>query len=303
VVFVKQLHQHFEKVNNRWLVVNLVVLPDWKRNEISMTPFKKLAAVFLTIFLSACSSYEKENYVEKSVGKIYNNAALALENRNWIEANRLFEEVERQHPYSKWATKAKLMTGYAQYQANNYANAIIIIDRFIQLHPGNKNIDYAYYLKALSYYEQISDISRDQINTTRALQALNEVIRRFPDSKFARDARLKRDLTIDHLAGKEMSVGRYYQKRGKYLAAIKRFKVVTEKYQMTTHTAESLHRLVECYLSIGMKNEALKAASVLGHNYPSSSWYSDSYSLLTPSVSNAKEKSQTRLERAWNWLF
>ena len=268
-----------------------------------MTPVKKVLAASLTIMLSACGTPQKENHVDKNVGQIYNDAVLALENRNWFNARTLFQEVERQHPYSKWATKAKLMTAYAQYQANNYADTIITIDRFIQLHPVNKDIAYAYYLKALSYYEQISDVSRDQINTIRALRALGEVIRRFPDSRFARDAKLKLDLTRDHLAGKEMSVGRYYQKRGNYLAAINRFKVVIEKYQTTTHIAESLHRLAECYLSIGMKKEALKVVSVLGHNYPGSDWYRDSYSLLKPTVSNPRRIKQTPFKRAWNWLF
>ncbi len=268
-----------------------------------MILFKKILAISLTIILAACGTTEKETNIDKGVGKIYNNAVLALENRNWINSSRLFQEVERQHPYSRWATKAKLMTAYSQYQANNYTDTIITINRFIQLHPGNKDIDYAYYLKALSYYEQISDVSRDQTNTTRALQALQEVIRRFPDSNFARDAKLKLDLTRDHLAGKEMSVARYYQKQGNYLAAINRFKVVIDKYQTTTHAAESLHRLAECYLSIGLKDEALRVASILGHNYPSSNWYSDSYSLFKPEVSTAKEKNQTPLKRAWDWLF
>ena len=195
--------------------------------------------------LAACGSGDDQpKYVERSVEDLYNAAVNALEAENWVEAARLFDEVERQHPYSVWAIKAQLMAGYAQYEANRYDEAILALNRFVQLHPGNRDVPYAIYLKALCYYEQISDVERDQQMSQEALGALQDLVRRFPDSKYARDARLKIDLTRDHLAGKEMEVGRYYLTRGDYLAAINRFRAVVDKYQTTTHVPEALHRLV-----------------------------------------------------------
>ena len=204
-----------------------------------------------------------------------------VEYEEYIDAAKLFEEVERQHPYSAWATKAQLMGAYSQYQRNKYDEALVLIDRFIQLHPGNRDAPYAYYLKGLCYYEQITDVGRDQKITEQALTSLQEVVDRFPTTKYARDARLKVDLTRDHLAGKEMAIGRYYQKRGQLLAALNRYKVVTEQYQTTTHTPEALHREVEVYVALGFGEDAKRTASVLGHNFPGSDWYQDSYALLT----------------------
>jgi len=173
-----------------------------------------------------------------------------------------------------------LMSAFSYYSDGQYDDAILAVDRFIQLHPGNRDVAYAYYLKALSYYEQITDVGRDQRNTEQALLALNEVIRRFPDSGYARDSRLKLDLTRDHLAGKEMEVGRYYLNRSNYLAAINRFKTVIEDYQTTTHVPEALHRLSEAYTALGIEPEAQANAAVLGHNFPGSDWYIDSYELV-----------------------
>lgn len=231
------------------------------------------------LVLAACGG-TRDDYREGSVNDLYNVAVDALEDENYRVAARMFDEVERQHPYSAWATKAQLMAGFAHYQANNYDEAVIALDRFIQLHPGHKDVAYAYYLRALSFYERISDVSRDQNTTERALESLQEVVRRFPDSTYARDARLKVDLTRDHLAGKEMAVGRYYLTRGHHLAAINRFRRVIDEYQTTTHTPEALHRLVESYLALGMIDEAKKTASVLGYNYPGSEWYTDSYAIV-----------------------
>jgi outer membrane protein assembly factor BamD len=234
----------------------------------------------LLLAIAACSSSEQP-YVEKPVEELYNTAMDALAAGNYKSAAKGFDEVERQHPYSVWATKAQLMAAYANYQINQYDEAILAAERFIQLHAGNKDAPYAYYLVALSYYEQIADVGRDQKITQRALSSLQEVIKRYPDSEYARDARLKIDLTSDHLAGKEMEIGRYYQGRKQHLAAINRFRQVVEKYQTTTHVAEALHRLSECYLALGVTDEAQTAAAVLGHNYPGSNWYRDSYALLT----------------------
>jgi outer membrane protein assembly factor BamD len=193
----------------------------------------------------------------------------------------MFDEVERQHPYSSWATQAQLMSAYAHYVNNEYDDAIIGLDHFIDLHPGHRSAPYAYYLKALCYYEQITDVGRDQKNTESALESLAEVVARFPNTDYSRDASLKLDLTRDHLAGKEMEIGRYYENRGEYLAAVNRFRTVVEKYQTTTHVPEALHRLVECYLALGVNDEAQTAGAVLGFNFPGTDWYQDSYALLT----------------------
>lgn len=243
-----------------------------------------LALIMLLAVLPACSSDKDKDkaQVEKPVEELYNGAQAALKDKRYEEATRLFEEVERQHPYSQWATKAQLMAAYSAYEGDNYDDAILALDRFIELHPGSEDIDYAYYLKALSYYEQISDVARDQGLTKDALEAFNTLVQRFPDSKYARDAKLKMDLTNDHLAGKEMEIGRYYLNRGEMNAAINRFRIVVKDYQTTTHTPEALHRLVECYLSLGLHTEAERVAAVLGYNYPGSKWYQDTYNIIEP---------------------
>jgi outer membrane protein assembly factor BamD len=244
------------------------------------SPKNLIAVCGLAVLLAACSSTPKDQYVEKPVSELYNSAHSLLEAKEYQKAAKAFDEVERQHPYSVWATKATLMAAYASYQDNKYDDAISALDRFISLHPANADVAYAYYLKALCYYEQISDVRRDQDMTEKAMQSLDDVIRRFPDSKYARDAKLKKDLTVDHMAGKEMSVGRYYEDRGDYLAAINRFKNVVDNYQTTTHVPEALSRLVECYLALGLTEEAKRSAAVLGHNFPGSEWYKDSYDLV-----------------------
>jgi outer membrane protein assembly factor BamD len=244
-----------------------------------MLSFRVLAAV-LILLLAACAE-KPEPYVEKPVEDLYNTAMNTLEERLYLKAARQFEEVERQHPYSAWATKAQLMSAFAFYQANKYDDAIQALDQFIELHPSNRDAPYAYYLKGLSYYEQIADIGRDQEITDRALKSLDEVVRRFPDSRYARDAALKIDLTRNHLGGKEMEIGRYYLTRGQYLAAINRFRRVVDGYQTTEQVPEALFRLTEAYLALGIRDEAQAAAAVLGHNYPGSDWYRDAYALVS----------------------
>ncbi len=266
---------------------------------------RKAAWVLLALVLAACGGSDEKPYVEREVHNIYNAAVDSLESGDYGEAATRFDEVERQHPYSVWATKAQLMSGFAHYQANRYDEAIIALERFIQLHPGNRDISYAYYLKAVSYYEQISDVSRDQLATERARQSLQELIRRFPNSKYARDARLKLDLTLDHLAGKEMEIGRYYLRKDQYLAAINRFRLVVDRYQTTTHVPEALHRLAESYAALGIMDEAQRNAAVLGHNYPGSEWYTDSYKLVAGvdvRTNKGKEKKGI-FARAWDWIF
>jgi outer membrane protein assembly factor BamD len=238
----------------------------------------------LVVALSACgTAKEVETSAaaeQKPVETLYNEAAAMLESKQYINASKAFDEVERLYPYSQWATQAQLMAAYASFEAQRYDDAIIALDRFIELHPGNKDVPYAHYLKALCFYEQISDVARDQFMTQQALESLEAITKLYPDSKYARDAALKRDLTLDHLAGKEMEIGRYYLNRGHVNAALNRFRAVVKDYQTTTHVAEALHRLVEGYLTLGLRDEATKVAAVLGYNYPGSKWYERSYALL-----------------------
>ena len=200
---------------------------------------------------------------------------------SYTTAAKRFGEVERLHPYSKWATKALLMQGFSNYQANKYSDAIDSCQRFITLHPGHQDIAYAYYLIALSQFEQINDVTRDQSQTQTALDALEEVARRFPDSKYAADAKQKAILARDHLAGKDMEVGRYYFKRGDWMAGINRFKNVITTYQQTSQAPEALYRLTEGYMALGIRSEAQTAAAVLGRNFPTSTWYRDAYTLVS----------------------
>jgi outer membrane protein assembly factor BamD len=240
-----------------------------------------LASAMLVLAVAGCSSNDDEqDYVERPVDELYNEALDQLKDNNPRQAAQDFEEVERQHPYSQWATRAQIMAAYAFYQADAYDDAVAAARRFIDLHPGHQDVPYAYYLIGVSYYEQISDVGRDQKNTELALEAFEELIRRFPDSDYARDAGLKADLARDHLAGKEMNIGRYYLRRGKYVAAINRFQSVIDRYQSTTHVPEALHRLTEAYMSLGVAEEARRTAAVLGYNFPSSIWYQDSYALI-----------------------
>jgi outer membrane protein assembly factor BamD len=219
-------------------------------------------------------------YNERPVEQIYGDAWAQINKGEWENAAKQFDEVDRQHPYSVWARRAMLMSAFCSYQANKYSDAVSTADQYISLHPGSHEVAYAFYLKAISLYEQIVDVNRDQANTAGALVALQDVVQRFPDTEYARDATLKIDLTQDHLAGKEMAVGRYYLTRGDYIGAINRFRVVIEQYQTTPQIAESLERLTEAYYSLGLNSEAQTAAAVLGANYPGSEWYTDAYNLL-----------------------
>ena len=199
---------------------------------------------------------------------------------NWEACAAQFNEVDRQHPYSVWARRAMLISAFCSYQANAYPAAIATADNYISLHPGSREVAYAFYIKAISLYEQIVDVGRDQSNTEGALVALQDVVQRFPDTEYARDAMLKIDLTNDHLAGKEMAVGRYYLTRGDYIGAINRFRTVVDQYQTTPQIAEALQRLTEAYYSLGLNSEAQTAAAVLGRNYPGSGWYQSAYNIL-----------------------
>lgn len=241
---------------------------------------------------------------------IYNNGIDALNARRFATADDQFAAVEQQYPYSSWAVNAQLMSGYSKYIQNKYTDAIATLDRFIQLHPAHRDVAYAYYLRALCYYEQIADIQRDQKGTEQAMNALREVVNRFPDTSYARDAKLKIDLCFDHLAGKEMEIGRFYQKQHLYEAAIGRFQRVVDDFQTTNHIPEALARLTEVYLALGLKDQARKTASVLGYNYPGSEWYDTSYNqLVDDGLAHASDKASNEqpqrgfFSRAWHAVF
>jgi outer membrane protein assembly factor BamD len=219
-------------------------------------------------------------YVARDVNTLYALAKRKMDQRDYEQSAKLFDEVERQHPYSVWARRAQMMSAFSYYLARKYPEAISSAQRFLTIHPGNKEAPYAHYLVAMSYYNQMEDVTRDQRISQQAADAFGELIRRYPESRYAADARLKLDLINDHLAGKEMEIGRFYQRSGNWLAAVNRFRTVVEKYQTTTHAPEALHRLVETYLALGVPVEARKAAVVLGANYPSSPWYHRSYRLI-----------------------
>jgi outer membrane protein assembly factor BamD len=241
-----------------------------------------LMAASLAACMGGRAPREQQQFSEEPVAAIYNRGADRLDQGRWTEAVAAFQEVERLYPYSSWARRSILLTAYAQYQANRYDDAVESAQRFVSLHPGNESAPYAYYLIAVCYFEQILDVGRDQNTTQLALNALQEVVRRYPQSDYARDARLKIDMTYDQLAGKEMEIGRFYLTHEQHLAAINRFRTVIENpnYQRTTHTPEALHRLVEAYVSVGMTEEAQRTAAILGHNFPGSDWYQATYQLM-----------------------
>lgn len=253
-------------------------------HSIKMKPWSLcLGAATALALLAGCSTSKNKadtQYVARDVSTLYNAGKYRLDRGQYKLAAALFDEVERQHPYSPWARRAQLMSAFSYYMNADYNEATSAAQRFLSIHPGNRDAPYAYYLIALCYYEQIADVTRDQKITQQALDALGELVRRYPDTRYAADARLKIDLVNDHLAGKEMEVGRFLQRRGQWLAATLRFRVVIDKYQTTTHTPEALERLVESYLSLGIPEEAKKAAAVLGVNYPGTKWYERSYKLM-----------------------
>ena len=244
-----------------------------------------VALLAAAVALSGCQYLHKHrktdlSYVERPVDILYATGAQRLDQHRWAEAVDYFREVERQHPYSEWARRAILMTAYAHYEDGDYTTAIGDADRFISLYPGNASAGYAYYLKAVCYFEQIIDVGRDQAATEQALTTLREITRRFPRSQYAADARLKIDMVNDQLAGKEMTIGRFYQQNAEPVAALGRFKDVIDRYQTTSHTPEALYRLVVLDLTLGLDKDAERNAAVLGANFPGDRWYSDAYKLM-----------------------
>jgi outer membrane protein assembly factor BamD len=236
------------------------------------------------------------------VATLYNRGLADLQSGSYNAAAKNFAEVERQYPYSKWATKAIVMQAYAFYQRNSYDDSINAANRYITLHPAGKDAAYAYYLVALSNYEQIKDVQRDQSRTRKALESLEEVQRRFPESPYAVDAGHRAQLARDHLAAKEMDVGRYYLKNGSYLAGINRFKTVVTSYQTTAQVPEALYRLAEGYMALGVTSEAQTAAAVLGHNFPQSQWYKDAYTLVSSDGQAPLENQESWISRAFRSL-
>lgn len=245
-----------------------------------------LAASAAALTMSACAGARNRPrlaYEERPVELLYNTGYERLQRHRWSDAVDYFQEVERQHPYSEWSRRAILMQVYAYYQNGNYDESIAAADRFIALFPGSPSAAYAYYMRATCHFEQIVDVGRDQAEAQQALDGLKDVARRYPGSSYATDATVKIDMVNDQLAGKEMSIGRYYQRANQPLAAIGRYKTVidNEAYQRTSHTPEALYRLVEVYLQLGLKDEAERNGAVLGYNYPGSPWYAEAYALLT----------------------
>ena len=243
-----------------------------------------LAACALILPAAGCGGNKKDvgdtEYIARDVNTLYDLAKRRMDVGRYEESAKLFDEVERQHPYSVWARRAQLMSAFSYYLAKKYPEAVSSARRFLTIHPGNKEAPYAHYLVAMSHYQQMEDVTRDQRITQQAADAFGELVRRYPESRYAADARVKLDLINDHLAGKEMEVGRFYQRSGNWLASTARFRAVTEKYQTTSHTPEALHRLVESYLALGVPLEARRAAVVLGANYPNSVWYHRAYRLI-----------------------
>lgn len=267
---------------------------------------KKLLLSFaiVTTTLVGCSS-TPEKYADQPVEVLYNDAMDHLERHVYSKASDLFDEVERQHPYSQWATKAQIMSAYASYKGQKYEKSIAALESFLQLHPAHEDVPYALYLQGLCYYEQLSPSMRDQKDTETALQSFRELSMRFPMSDYSKDARAKIKLLEDTLAGKEMDIARFYMDKKAYTAAINRFQQVVKTYQTTKYIEEALHRMVECYLALGLKEEATATAAVLGHNYPGSSWYGESYYLLKgtrpPAGKGTQPLEESWIDRLKNW--
>ncbi len=267
-----------------------------------------IGSVLLVALLTGCSgdgklsasNIDTENYTAE---QIFGRAEFELERKKPEKAAFYFAEVERLYPYSDWAKRALIMQAFAYHKDKDYPNSRAAAQRFIDFYPTDDDAAYAQYLLALSYYDQIDEVGRDQGLTFQALQSLRTVIERYPDSEYARSAVLKFDLAFDHLAAKEMEVGRYYLRRDHYTAAINRFRVVVEDFQTTSHTAEALHRLVEAYLSLGLTAEAQTAGAILGHNFQSTEWYEASYKLLTAQGLELKSRGNNWLAQVYRQMI
>jgi outer membrane protein assembly factor BamD len=276
------------------------------RNVRGRSPIvRALAAALIAVSLGACSSFDlfakkDDTPPDEPADRLYNEGLYYLNARkNVKEAAKKFEEVDRQHPYSEWARKSLIMSAYSYYQAGEYTECITAAQRYITLHPGSPDAAYAQFLIASSYFDEIPDITRDQAKTAKALAALDEVIRKYPNSEYATSAKQKVEVARDNLAGKEMDIGRYYLNKRDYTGAINRFKVVVTRYQTTRHVEEALERLVEAYMALGIVDEAQTAAAVLGHNFPDSDWYKHAYALVKNGGVEPRENKGSWISRAF----
>jgi outer membrane protein assembly factor BamD len=265
---------------------------------------RALAMLLLAANIGGCSSFDwfskKDLPADEPADRLYNEGLYNLNVKNSPkEAAKKFEEVDRQHPYSEWARKSLIMSAYAYYAAGEYDECVGAAKRYITLHPGNPDSAYAQYLIAASYYDEIPDITRDQARTEKALAALEEVVRKFPTTEYAENAKQKIQVARDQLAGKEMQIGRYYLKRKDFTGAINRFKVVVTRYQTTRHVEEALERLTEAYMALGIVNEAQTAAAVLGHNFPDSDWYKHAYALVKTGGTEPSENRDSWISKAF----
>jgi outer membrane protein assembly factor BamD len=263
-----------------------------------------LGAVLLGIAAGGCSMFNKDQVLpDQPADKLYNEGLYLLNEKGEPKnAAKKFEDVDRQQPYSEWARKSLVMSAYAYYQAQQYDDSIAAAQRYVTLHPGSPDAAYAQYLIAASYFDQIPDVTRDQARTEKAIAALEEVVRKYPNTEYANSARQKMEMARDQLAGKEMMVGRYYLNRKDFVGAINRFKVVVTKYQTTRHVEEALERLTEAYMSLGIISEAQTAAAVLGHNFPESPWYKDAYNLVKSSGKEPLENKASWISKAFKTI-
>jgi outer membrane protein assembly factor BamD len=261
-----------------------------------------LALALAVASLMGCSYFNKdEDYVpDTPADKLYNEGLFLLNNKqDYKEAAKKFDAVDRENPYSDWARKALLMSAYSYYQAQEYTDCISSAQRYVALHPGSPDAAYAQYLIGSSYYDQILDVSRDQARADKAIHALEEVVRKYPESEYATGAKKKIDMARDQLAGKEMEIGRFYMNKRDFIGAINRFKVVVTQYQTTRHVEEALERLTEAYIALGIIDEAQTAAAVLGHNFPDSQWYHDAYNLVKRAGVEPNENKDSWISRSF----
>src|SRR5690242_2039429 len=260
----------------------------------------------LLAVLGGCSIYndffgDKDPILpDQPADRLYNEGVFLMnEKKDYRESAKKFEEVDRQHPYSEWARKSLIMSAYAYYSAGAYDESVNAAKRYITLHPGSSDAAYAQYLIGASYFDQIPDVTRDQTRTERAIAALEEVTRKFPNSEYAESARKKIEVGRDQLAAKEMEIGRWYMKKKDFTGAINRFKVVVTQYQRTRHVEEALERLTECYMALGFTQEAQTAAAVLGHNFPDSPWYKDAYRIVRSGGAEPAENQGSWISKAF----
>jgi outer membrane protein assembly factor BamD len=265
---------------------------------IGATLGRAFAVLGLVLTLAACTSDKEIQIPDDPADKLYNEGLYLLQNkRDARAAAKKFEEVDRQHPYSDWARKALIMSAYSYYEAKEYDDTISAAKRYVTLHPGSPDAAYAQYLIGSSYYENIPDITRDQARTEKAINELEEVIRKYPNTEYAASAKKKIDVCRDQLAGREMMVGRNELEKKNYIGAINRFKLVVTRYQTTRHVEEALMRLSEAYMALGIVQEAQTAAAVLGHNFPDSPWYKDAYTLVKTSGTEPRENKDSWISK------